>query len=82
LEGKQIWHITAPAAISLSALKQMAMDKALNGETILTQKDIDYGFSIADKSGNNVPHVLIPQPNGYKSGQSPCPIGYFLAYKI
>jgi len=38
LEGKQIWHITAPVGVSLKDLKELAMDKAMGGEAVLSYK--------------------------------------------
>lgn len=68
LQGKQIWHITAPAGVSLSQLKDIAMDKALAGQSILNYKDTDYGFSTAEKTEEGACEVLVPHKNGYKAG--------------
>jgi hypothetical protein len=67
LDGKQIWHITAPADVPLSQLKEVAMDKALAGGVILTRKGIDYGFVAGDKNEQGAREVLIPRQNGYKA---------------
>lgn len=67
LEGKEIWHITAPAGVSLAQLKEMTMDKALSGAAVLNYKDQDYGFSTAETNEKVPCEVLMPQRNGYKA---------------
>ncbi|EAT78147.2 hypothetical protein SNOG_14607 [Parastagonospora nodorum SN15] len=49
LEGKQIWHITAPVGVSLNDLKEIAMDSALNGGAVLQHKGTSYGFSTSEE---------------------------------
>lgn len=44
LEGKQIWHITAPASVPLSSLTTLDLDQAQRGASVFTHKDTDYGF--------------------------------------
>lgn len=68
LQGKQIWHITAPAGVSLKDLKELAMDKAMDGEAILNYKGTDYGFGKTEKSEEVAREVLVPQGVGYKPG--------------
>ncbi|KAF2794987.1 hypothetical protein K505DRAFT_274122 [Melanomma pulvis-pyrius CBS 109.77] len=67
LEGKQIWHITAPANVSLASLKELAMDKALEGDAVLKHNSIDYGFSAGGKNEHATRSVLIPQQRGFKA---------------
>jgi hypothetical protein len=69
LQGKQVWHITAPAGVSLKELETLAMDKALSGESILDHKGTSYGFSTTEKSEDGPREVLVPQKNGYKAGR-------------
>ncbi|KAH7401535.1 DNA-directed RNA polymerase I subunit RPA34.5-domain-containing protein [Pyrenochaeta sp. MPI-SDFR-AT-0127] len=66
LKGKQIWHMTAPNGVSLKDLKELTMDKALNGAVVLSHKGADYRFSQADKSEDGTREVLAPQADGYK----------------
>lgn len=68
LQGKQVWHITAPAGVSVKDLKQLAMDKAMNGEAILNYKGADYGFAKTKKGEEVAREVLVPQDVGYKPG--------------
>ncbi|KAF2707415.1 hypothetical protein K504DRAFT_458858 [Pleomassaria siparia CBS 279.74] len=66
LQEKQIWHFTAPADVSLASIKDIAMDKALQGEAVLNHKGIDYGFSAAEKS-ERAHAVLIPRLRGFEA---------------
>ncbi|KAF1966762.1 hypothetical protein BU23DRAFT_517391 [Bimuria novae-zelandiae CBS 107.79] len=66
LNGKQIWHITAPEDVSLKDLRQLAMDKARKGEAVLEHKGTSYGFAQAEDGADGV-EVLIPVANGYKA---------------
>ena len=73
LQGKQVWHITAPAGVSLKELQTIAMDKAMKGDSILSQKGTDYGFSSTEKSEDGPRELLVPGKNGYG-------IGMFIVY--
>lgn len=68
LQGKQIWHMTAPAGVSLQNLKELAMDKALNREAILSYKGADYRLLKTDNDEDGTWEVLVPQGDGYKAG--------------
>ena len=68
LQGKQVWHITAPAGVSLKELENIAMERAMKGEPILQHKGTDYGFSTTEKSEDVPREVLVPQKNGYSAG--------------
>jgi hypothetical protein len=69
LAGKQVWHITAPADLSLKALKEIAMEQALRGESVVSYKGSHYGFSVAEKEEAGEREVVIPRPDGYRVGQ-------------
>jgi hypothetical protein len=45
LTGKQIWHISAPADVSLESLKTFPIRAALNGEPILNSNGTSYCFT-------------------------------------
>lgn len=79
LQGKQVWHITAPAGISLKELETISMDKAMKGESILSYKGTDYGFSTTEKGEDGPREVLVSQKNGYSAGMftSHCNVVYF-----
>ncbi|KAH7394108.1 DNA-directed RNA polymerase I subunit RPA34.5-domain-containing protein [Phaeosphaeria sp. MPI-PUGE-AT-0046c] len=65
LQGKQIWHITAPAGLPLKDLSEMAMERAMDGEAVLNHKDTAYGFSKTANTDEGACRVMIPQKNGY-----------------
>ncbi|KAF2679070.1 hypothetical protein K458DRAFT_375478 [Lentithecium fluviatile CBS 122367] len=67
LEGKQVWHITAPADLSLKNLKELAMGQAMQGDAIISQKGIEYGFLTAESDEVGAREVVIPRENGYKT---------------
>jgi hypothetical protein len=78
LEGKQIWHITVPAGVSLKDLQEIAMDKVKSGEAVLNYKGKSYGLATTEKSEEGAREVLIPQKNGYKAGEAMLPCSYLL----
>lgn len=47
LDGKQVWHISAPASVDLTMIKDLDIGAALRGESILTASGIDYGMQPA-----------------------------------
>ncbi|KAF2096340.1 hypothetical protein NA57DRAFT_77945 [Rhizodiscina lignyota] len=65
--GHQIWHISAPKGVPVTSIKEMALQKALQGEPVLTFKDIDYCFNAEDQQNSS--KLLIPNSDGY--GASP-----------
>ncbi|KAH3992853.1 hypothetical protein HBI56_199750 [Parastagonospora nodorum] len=71
LEGKQIWHITAPVGVSLNDLKEIAMDSALNGGAVLQHKGTSYGFSTSEEREHVSCEVMVPHKNGYKAVSTP-----------
>lgn len=44
LDGKQILHITAPASLPLSKVKELSMAKLMEGEPIITHEGVNYGI--------------------------------------
>jgi hypothetical protein len=60
LQGKQIWHITAPAGVLLESLSGLDMDKAMKGEVVVSYKGTDYGFSQTEQSEDGARKVFIP----------------------
>ena len=63
-----MWHITAPAGVSLKDLKELAMDKVKGGEAVLSHKGTDYGFSELEKSEDGTRQVFVPSKDGMKPG--------------
>ncbi|EUC49718.1 hypothetical protein COCMIDRAFT_83772 [Bipolaris oryzae ATCC 44560] len=66
LQGKQVWHITAPAGVSLKDLKELAMEKVKGGEVVLSHKGNDFGFSQMNKSEAGTRQVFMPGKDGMK----------------
>lgn len=44
LEGKQVFHITAPSSLPISHIQEIDFGKAMQGEPILSHKGVDYGL--------------------------------------
>lgn len=67
LKGKQIWHITAPANVSLKDLKQLTMEQAKKGQAVLKHKNASYGFTNVEEEDSGVHEVIVPRQDGYKA---------------
>lgn len=63
--GHQIWYITAPKGVPLTAIENVALQQVLQSEPVLKHKDIDYSFKIEDGKGSS--KLLIPNTEGYES---------------
>ncbi|KAI4206402.1 MAG: hypothetical protein LQ346_001111 [Caloplaca aetnensis] len=62
LKGKQIWHITSPASVPISSIKEVLHEKIGSGDPILSYKDANYGLVEAD--ADSIGKVLlIPSSN-------------------
>jgi hypothetical protein len=46
LNGKQVLHLTAPASLPLSKVKEVCMSKILQGEPIITHDGVNYGIPV------------------------------------
>ncbi|KAL4952315.1 DNA-directed RNA polymerase I, subunit RPA34.5 [Aspergillus filifer] len=73
LNGKQIFHITAPASLPLSKVKEVSLAGALKGEPILEHKGKQYGIpgdSLAHAQGGGngqTLYVYDPKAQTYHS---------------
>lgn len=72
LQGKQVWHITAPANLPISSLTEVALDSIQSGKPVLSHKGADYVLS-EDKGAQsgNATLVLLPEKDGYKPISQP-----------
>lgn len=72
LQGKQVWHITAPANLPISSLTEVALDSIKSGKPIMSHKGVDYVMS-EDKGAQsgNATLVLFPEKDGYKPISQP-----------
>ncbi|KAJ9647252.1 hypothetical protein H2201_003852 [Coniosporium apollinis] len=71
LEGKQIWHITAPATVPITSIKEVALDKVFRGDTILEHNGKNYGFKADTEGEKRTTRVMMPGAKGY----TPVPTG-------
>ncbi|KAI9834203.1 MAG: hypothetical protein M1819_003041 [Sarea resinae] len=72
LAGKQLWHISAPASVPITAIKEVALDAVQQGEAVVHHKGADYGF-VCEESATKMPtKVLAPSQtgDGYKPVQA------------
>ncbi|KAK3055761.1 hypothetical protein LTR09_002995 [Extremus antarcticus] len=66
LEGKQIWHITAPSNVPLSTISELPLDALDSEQPILTHDGFDYSFSEDKQPTANAAALMIPTAEGYK----------------
>jgi hypothetical protein len=66
LQGKQVWHVTAPANVPLSELRQISVDKALSGELVTQHDGVEYGFAVRASDGEKK-DILLPHGGGFKA---------------
>jgi hypothetical protein len=71
LAGKQLWYITAPASVPISAVKQVSLQNVQLGKPALAFGGREYGF-VQDQVGEGgFTKVLIPEGNSdaYRIGE-------------
>ncbi|KAJ6071614.1 hypothetical protein N7499_009628 [Penicillium canescens] len=56
LNGKQIIHLTAPASLPLSKVKEVTMSKVMQGEPILSHDGVNYGIPTESFSEAGLPN--------------------------
>ena len=74
LAGKQIWHITAPASVPLTSVKEVSSKIIADGGSILTYKKTEYGLvPNADSERPSGDYLLLPsiKTNDYKPSRKP-----------
>lgn len=71
LDGKQIWHITAPSDLTLSTISEVAFDAIQSGQAILTHKNTEYILNEAQTNLNNRAALLVPTTSGYQRVEQP-----------
>jgi hypothetical protein len=64
LSSKQVWHITAPAGLPISALTSLDLVRLNGRDTLITHKGDSY--SIADDAAVGSTALLLPQGSGYE----------------
>jgi len=71
LAGKQLWYITAPASVPISAVKQVSLQDVQLGKPALSLGDRHYGFVQHQAGDSDFTKVLIPEGNSpaYRVGR-------------
>ncbi|KAK3698304.1 hypothetical protein LTR37_017012 [Vermiconidia calcicola] len=83
LQGKQIWHITAPSTVPLSSITELALDSIKTGEPVLTHSDIEYILNEDQTTGtDNDSTVSVPTKDGYVRLSEPIDRTLHLRQKI
>lgn len=59
LNGKQIWHITAPSSIPVDMIKEVSLESVAKGEAALNYKGTDYGFVVKGEGSQTLTKILI-----------------------
>lgn len=67
LQGKQIWHITAPSNVPLSSIKKFSLSQIRQGTSATTYNDQSYGFVEDDATDTTYTKILVPGEGGYKA---------------
>ncbi|KAK3704514.1 hypothetical protein LTR37_013797 [Vermiconidia calcicola] len=65
LQGKQVWHITAPSTVPLSSITELALDSIKSGQPVLTHNSIEYILNEDSSAGDGDSTVLVPTKEGY-----------------
>ncbi|KAL8724070.1 MAG: hypothetical protein Q9181_007001 [Wetmoreana brouardii] len=60
LQGKQIWHIIAPASVPISLIKEVPIQKVFTGSPILSHKGADYGLFAEANADRDEKVLLVP----------------------
>jgi hypothetical protein len=71
LAGKQLWYITAPVSVPISAVKQVSLEDVKPGKLAMCFSGREYGF-VRDQRGEfDSTKVLIPEgsSNAYHVGR-------------
>ncbi|KAK1050753.1 hypothetical protein LTR12_007974 [Friedmanniomyces endolithicus] len=54
LEGKQIWHISAPSGVPLASISEVAIDATSSGKPVLKYKGFDYVLTESESDSARV----------------------------
>ena len=60
LRGKQLWHITAPASVPMSMIKEVAVKNLEESAAVLSHDGVGYGFSDS-KPERSEASILVPE---------------------
>jgi hypothetical protein len=65
LDGRQIWHISAPHDVPLTSIREIAGDALRNGKPVLSHNGVNYKLKDED-AGTRDTAVHVPGKDGYK----------------
>jgi len=69
-EGKQIWHISAPARVSMSQLEEVSLEQLKKGEAIIHIQGIHWALEQDTSSESRPKGMMVASKDGYKLGIS------------
>lgn len=69
LDGKQIWHISAPSSMPISKLESLDLQSALKGTPVLSRKGVQYILQQNTMEGQN---LLLPKGTSGEYSASTC----------
>lgn len=64
LTGRQIWYITAPASVPISAIKKVSLKDAQGGKPALSHNGEEYGFVQNEVEDNRYSRIMLPDEAG------------------
>ncbi|MCJ1410129.1 hypothetical protein MMC19_004214 [Ptychographa xylographoides] len=64
LGSKQIWHLTLPASIPISAIEEVPLNSIVEGTTALIHNGLDFAFISTPNTKEAAGHVLMPSDRG------------------
>ncbi|KAK2743273.1 hypothetical protein FQN57_004962 [Myotisia sp. PD_48] len=80
LDGKKLWHITAPSSVPISSIEHLAMESVAKGEPILTYNGNSYKLREDQLEGKKSKSLLVPHKHGntYRRQRHPISQTYHL----
>ncbi|MCJ1459074.1 hypothetical protein MMC28_009451 [Mycoblastus sanguinarius] len=70
LLGKQIWHITVPASVPISSVKEVSMQSIQKGTAVLSYKGAEYGL-VADTDAQSISSQALLLPSSQSHDYRP-----------
>lgn len=71
LEGKQIWHITAPSQLPIASVEEVSATSLKDGSSILSYEGSDYGLVPQTEKLEQTLLLPFPKENWYQSLRTP-----------
>ncbi|KAI9745974.1 MAG: hypothetical protein M1818_000655 [Claussenomyces sp. TS43310] len=64
ISGKQVWYITAPASVPISAIKKVSLEDVKDGKPALSHNGQDYGFVQNEVEDKRFSRIMLPDDLG------------------